>query len=66
MRTKNNSKTKSITTSPASRHNNSSTGGASERIERRDYGTVLIKTPRHGVQIEQLITERPEKKKNSR
>jgi hypothetical protein len=38
-------------------------GQVSQRIESRDYGEVLIKTPRRGIQIEQLM---PEKKTGKR
>jgi len=36
------------------------------RIERRDYGTVLVRTPRPGVKIEQLMTGKSEKRKTNR
>lgn len=36
---------------------------ATKHIERRDYGTVVVRTPREGVKIEQLLSANPEKGK---
>jgi hypothetical protein len=34
---------------------------AKERIERREYGFVKVKTLRPGIVVEQLVPERPKK-----
>jgi hypothetical protein len=44
----------------------SAASGASERIERRDYGDVLVKTLRSGVMIEQLMLPKTKTTKRAR